>query len=53
MPAVLVTVPTVTKNSLHPLSTSSIIARHRLDFMVQGKITEADADDYTQIQITE
>jgi len=27
----------------HPLSTSSIIARHLLDFMVQGKITEADA----------
>jgi len=39
MPAV----PTVTQNSLHPLSTSSIIAHHLLDFMVQGKITEADA----------
>jgi len=38
-----VTVPTVMQNSLHPLSTSSIIACHLLDFMVQGKITEADA----------
>jgi len=37
MPAVLVAVPTVTQNSLHPLSTSSIIARHLLDFMVQEK----------------
>ena len=27
---------------VHPLSTSSIIARHLLDFVVQGKITEAD-----------
>jgi len=43
MPAVLITVPTVMQNSLHPLSTSSITARHLLDFMVQGKITEADA----------
>jgi len=43
MPSVLVTVPTDTQNSLHPLSTSSIIARHLLDFMVQGKTTEADA----------
>jgi len=43
MPAVLVTVPAVTQNSLHPLSTSSITARHLLDFMVQEKITEADA----------
>ena len=42
MPAVLVTIPTVTQNSLHPLSTSSIIARHLLGFM-QGKMTEADA----------
>jgi len=25
--------------SLHPLSASPIIARHLLDFMVQGKIT--------------
>jgi len=40
---VLVTVPTVTQTSLHPLSTSSITARHLLDFMVQGKITETDA----------
>jgi len=43
MLAVLVTVPTVMQNSLHPLSTSSIIAHHLLDFMVQGTITEADA----------
>ena len=43
MPAVLVTVPTVMQNSLHPLSTSSITARHLLDFMMQGKIIEADA----------
>ena len=42
MPAVLVTVPNVTQNSLHPLSTSSITARHLLNCMVQGKITEAD-----------
>jgi len=39
MPALLVTVPTVTQILLHPLSTSSIIAHHLLDFMVQGKIT--------------
>jgi len=39
MPAVLITVPTVMQNSLHPLSISSVIARHLLDFMVQGKIT--------------
>jgi len=31
MPAVLVTVPTVTQNSLHPLSTSSITACHLLN----------------------
>jgi len=43
MPAVLVAVLTVMQNSLHPLSTSSIIACHLKDFMVQGKITEADA----------
>jgi len=43
MLAVLVTVPTVTQNSLHPLPTSSITARHLLDFVVQVKITEADA----------
>jgi len=36
-------VPTVIQNTLHPSSTSSIIARHLLDFMVQGKITEAGA----------
>jgi len=40
--AELVTVPTVMQNSLHPLPTSSITACH-LDFMVQGKIKEADA----------
>jgi len=34
---------TAAHNSMHPLSTSSVIARHFLDFMVQGKITEADA----------
>ena len=43
MPAVLVAVPTVMQNSLRPLSTSSITARHLLDFTVQGKITEADS----------
>jgi len=43
MPAVLVAVSTVTQNSLHPLSTFSITACHLLDFMVQVKITEADA----------
>ena len=43
MLAVLVTVPTVMQNLLHPLSTSSIIARHLLDFNVPGKITETDA----------
>jgi len=56
MPAVLVTVPAVTQNSLHPLSTSSIMARHLLDFMVQGKITEADAPtirlDTTPIELS-
>jgi len=36
MPAVLVTVPTVAQNMLRPLSTSSIVARHLLGFMVQG-----------------
>ena len=43
MPAVLVAGPTVTHNSLHPLSTSSTTARHVLDFMVQGKIADTDA----------
>ena len=43
MLAVLVTVPTVSQNSLHPLSTSSITARHLLDFMVEGEITDSDA----------
>jgi len=42
MLVILVAVPTVMQNSLHPLSTSSFIAHHLLDFMVQGKI-EADA----------
>jgi len=36
MPAVLVTVPTVAPNMLRPLSTSSIVARHLVGFMVQG-----------------
>jgi len=58
----LVTVPTVTRNSLflaetistiycvhprkmsrHPLSTTSIIGRRLLDFIAQGKITEASS----------
>jgi len=43
MPAVLVTVPTVTQNSLHHLSNSSITAHHLLDFMAQGKLTKKDA----------
>jgi len=44
MPAVLLAVlTTVMQNLLHPLSTSSITASCLLDFMVQGKITEADA----------
>jgi len=42
MLAVLVTGTSVMQNSLHPLSTFSIIACHLLDFIVQGKITEAD-----------
>ena len=42
MPAVLVTVYTVMQYELAAsLSTSSIIARHLLDFMQQQKITEA------------
>ena len=47
MPEVLVTVSTVMQNSLHPLSYSSIIAHSLLNFMVPGKITEADALDAT------
>jgi len=43
MPAVLVTVPTVTQNLLHPLSTSSITPRHLVNLMLQRKITQADA----------
>ena len=44
MPAVwtLVPVSTVTHNSLHLLSASSITARRSLDFMVQEKTTDAD-----------
>jgi len=42
MQAVLVAVPTAMQNSLQPLSTFSINAHHLLDFMVEGKITEAD-----------
>jgi len=38
-----VTVAAVTQNSARPLSTSSITACQLLDFMVQGKITEAGA----------
>ena len=37
---IIMPVATVMQNSLHPLSNSSIIARHPLDFMVQRKITE-------------
>ena len=48
MPAVLVTIPTVTQNSLHPLLTSSISSCHLLDFMVQVKRTEADAPPICQ-----
>jgi len=33
----------VMQKSLHHLSTLSVIARHLLDFMVQVKVTEADA----------
>jgi len=40
MPAILVTVPTVMQNSFINFL---LIACHLLDFMVQGKITEADA----------
>jgi len=40
MPAMLVTVPTVMQNSFINFL---LIACHLLDFMVQGKITEADA----------
>jgi len=43
MPTILVTVRAVTQNSLHPLSASSIIACRFLEFMLQGKITDADA----------
>jgi len=43
MPTILVTVLAVTQNSLHPLSASSIIACRFLEFMLQGKITDADA----------
>jgi len=43
MPAVLIRVATVIL--LQPSSTSSITARHLLDSMVHGKITEADRDN--------
>jgi len=46
MQAVLVAVPTAMQNSLHPLSTFSNTAHHLLDFMLHGKITEADVLDY-------
>ena len=42
IPAVLVTVTTVTQNLLRPSATFSIIARHLLDSVVQRKITVAD-----------
>ena len=45
MLAFLVTVPTVTQNSLHLLSTSCVIACHLLDFVVQGKITGRRTDN--------
>jgi len=35
--------PAVAQNSLHPFSTSSITSRHLVDFMLRGKMTEADA----------
>jgi len=41
--AVLVAVPNVMLNSLHLLSTYSITARRLLDYVMQGKITEADS----------
>jgi len=45
MPAVLVTVPMVTQNSLHPLSTSSIIAHHLLYFSGAGKSNRGRCTD--------
>jgi len=39
----LVAVPIIMQNSLNPLSISSITACRLLDFMVQGKMTEAHA----------
>ena len=50
MLAILVTVPTVTQNLLHSLSTSSVSAHHLVDFVVQGKITEADAQTIPFLQ---
>jgi len=45
MQAVLVALPTVMQNLLHPTTTFSIIAHHLLDFMVQGKITGRCTDN--------
>ena len=47
IPAVLVTVPTVMQNSLHPLSTSSITDRHLLDFMVHHPVRTISAPNST------
>ena len=46
MLAVLVAVPTVIQNSLHPLSSFAIIDLPPSGFMVQGKIAEADASPH-------
>jgi len=46
MLAVLVAVPTVIQNSLHPLSSFAIIDPPPSGFMVQGKIAEADASPH-------
>jgi len=50
MLAILVTLPTITQNLLHSLSTSSVSAHHLVDFAVQGKITEADAQTIPFLQ---
>jgi len=42
MLAILVTIRTVMRNSLHPVSAFTIIARRLLDFVVQEKITGRD-----------
>jgi len=41
--AVMVAGPTVMQNSQHPLLSYSTTARHLLDLMLQGKITETEA----------